>query len=56
MKTVDTDEHPRPDTTLEALAKLPATFRSPRSIALVIGTNVHGGRQVKEMARERGVQ
>lgn len=24
---VDTDEHPRPDTTTEALSKLPALFR-----------------------------
>ncbi|MEX2450098.1 MAG: acetyl-CoA C-acyltransferase, partial [Rhodospirillales bacterium] len=30
--TVDTDEHPRPDTTIEKLAKLPAPFREGGSV------------------------
>src|ERR1700693_6018671 len=30
--TVDTDEHPRPDTTLEALGKLKTPFRNPGTV------------------------
>jgi len=40
---VDTDEHPRPDTTLEALAKLPTPFREHGTVTAGNASGVNDG-------------
>jgi 3-oxoadipyl-CoA thiolase len=40
--TVSADEHPRPDTTLEALAKLKAPFKTPAPVGSVTAGNASG--------------
>jgi acetyl-CoA acyltransferase len=49
---VDTDEHPRADTTLEALAKLPAPFRSDGSITAGNASGVNDGAAALIIASE----
>ena len=41
--TVDSDEHPRPDTTVEALAKLPTPFREGGSVTAGNASGVNDG-------------
>ena len=43
MKTVSVDEHPRPDTTLEALAKLPAPFRAGGTVTAGNASGINDG-------------
>jgi acetyl-CoA acyltransferase len=43
VKTVCQDEHPRPDTTLEALAKLPAPFRENGTVTAGNSSGVNDG-------------
>ena len=42
-KLVDADEHPRPDTTIEALAKLAATFRTPGTVTAGNSSGINDG-------------
>jgi len=42
-RAVDTDEHPRPDTTLEALARLPAGFRKNGTVTAGNASGVNDG-------------
>ena len=42
-KIVDTDEHPRPDTTLEVLAKLPPAFKKGGSVTAGNSSGVNDG-------------
>ena len=42
-KIVDTDEHPRPDTTLEGLAKLPAAFREGGTVTAGNSSGINDG-------------
>jgi 3-oxoadipyl-CoA thiolase len=41
--TVDKDEHPRPDTTLEALAKLKPIVRDPGTVTAGNASGVNDG-------------
>ncbi|MBZ5642663.1 MAG: 3-oxoadipyl-CoA thiolase [Acidobacteriia bacterium] len=43
LKTVSEDEHPRPDTTLEALAKLPAPFRAGGTVTAGNASGINDG-------------
>ena len=49
---VDTDEHPRADTTLEALAKLPTPFRSGGSVTAGNSSGVNDGAAALIVASE----
>jgi 3-oxoadipyl-CoA thiolase len=49
---VDRDEHPRPDTTLEALAKLKTPFRSPGSVTAGNASGVNDGAAAMILASE----
>jgi acetyl-CoA acetyltransferase family protein len=42
-KTVSTDEHPRPDTTIEGLAKLPAPFREGGTVTAGNASGINDG-------------
>jgi len=42
-KVVDTDEHPRPETTLESLARLPTPFRSPGTVTAGNASGINDG-------------
>src|SRR5262249_46791527 len=50
--TVAQDEHPRPDTTLEALKKLKAPFRSPGTVTAGNASGVNDGAAAMILASE----
>ncbi len=50
---VDTDEHPRPDTTLEALAKLKTPFRNPGTVTAGNASGVNDGAAALILASEK---
>jgi 3-oxoadipyl-CoA thiolase len=52
---VDKDEHPRPDTTLEALAKLKTPFRSPGTVTAGNASGVNDGAAAMILASEGAV-
>src|SRR5262245_11413366 len=43
LKTIDTDEQPRPDTTLETLTRLPALFRTPGTVTAGNASGINDG-------------
>jgi acetyl-CoA acyltransferase len=49
---IDTDEHPRPDTTLEGLAKLKTPFRSPGTVTAGNASGVNDGSAALLLASE----
>ena len=51
---VDTDEHPRPDTTLEQLAKLKTPFRNPGTVTAGNASGVNDGAAALLLASEEG--
>ena len=53
---VDTDEHPRPDTTLEQLAKLRAPFRNPGTVTAGNASGVNDGAAAMIIASEAAVK
>ncbi len=53
---VDTDEHPRPETTLEALAKLRAPFRAGGSVTAGNASGVNDGAAALIVASEAAVK
>ncbi len=53
---VDTDEHPRPDTTLEALARLPTPFREGGSVTAGNASGVNDGACAMLVASEAAVE
>lgn len=55
-RVVDTDEHPRPDTTLEALARLPAPFRKGGSVTAGNASGVNDGAAALLLASEAAVK
>jgi len=56
MMTVNADEHPRPDTTLEALGKLKPAFRSPGTITAGNASGVNDGAAAMIIASEDAVK
>jgi len=59
--TVSTDEHPKPDTTLEQLSKLPAAFEKDGSVTAGNSSGINDGAAAVVLAREsalaaRGLQ
>lgn len=52
---VDTDEHPRPDTTLEQLAKLKTPFRNPGTVTAGNASGVNDGAAAMILASESAV-
>jgi 3-oxoadipyl-CoA thiolase len=52
---VDADEHPRPDTTLEALAKLKTPFREPGTVTAGNASGVNDGAAALILASEAAV-
>ena len=55
-KTITTDEHPRADTTLEALARLPTPFRSPGTVTAGNAAGVNDGAAAVIVASEAAVK
>ena len=53
---VDADEHPRPDTTLEALAKLPTPFRDGGSVTAGNASGVNDGAAALIVASENAAR
>jgi acetyl-CoA acyltransferase len=53
---VDTDEHPRPDTTLEGLAKLKTPFRNPGTVTAGNASGVNDGAAALILASEGAAQ
>ncbi len=53
---VDTDEHPRGDTTLEKLAKLPAPFRDGGTVTAGNASGLNDGACALLLASERGMK
>lgn len=53
---VSTDEHPRPDTTLEGLAKLKPAFRSPGTVTAGNASGVNDGAAAMIVASESAVK
>jgi 3-oxoadipyl-CoA thiolase len=53
---VDADEHPRPDTTLEALAKLKTPFREPGTVTAGNASGVNDGAAALILASAAAVQ
>ncbi|HEY1930638.1 MAG TPA: 3-oxoadipyl-CoA thiolase [Acetobacteraceae bacterium] len=53
---VDTDEHPRPDTTLEMLAKLRTPFREPGTVTAGNASGVNDGAAALIIASEDGAR
>src|SRR6185436_14812430 len=53
---VDRDEHPRPDTTLEQLAKLKTRFRSPGTVTAGNASGVNDGATAMIVASEAAVK
>jgi 3-oxoadipyl-CoA thiolase len=56
MVKVDKDEHPRPDTTLEQLAKLKTPFRNPGTITAGNASGVNDGAAALILASEAAVK
>jgi 3-oxoadipyl-CoA thiolase len=54
--TVDRDEHPRPDTTLEQLAKLKTPFRNPGTVTAGNASGVNDGAAAMILASEAAVK
>jgi 3-oxoadipyl-CoA thiolase len=54
--TVDRDEHPRPDTTLEQLAKLRTPFRNPGTVTAGNASGVNDGAAAIVIASEAAVK
>jgi 3-oxoadipyl-CoA thiolase len=54
--TVDKDEHPRPDTTLEALAKLKPIVRNPGTVTAGNASGVNDGAAAMILASEAAVK
>jgi 3-oxoadipyl-CoA thiolase len=54
--TVDKDEHPRPDTTVEALAKLKTPFRNPGTVTAGNASGVNDGAAAMILASEAAVK
>ena len=54
--TVDTDEHPRPDTTLEGLAKLPTPFRDGGTVTAGNSSGVNDGAAALVLASGEGAK
>jgi 3-oxoadipyl-CoA thiolase len=54
--TVDRDEHPRPGTTLEKLAKLPALFRQPGTVTAGNASGVNDGACAMIVASEQAAR
>src|SRR5215470_11696357 len=54
--TVDKDEHPRPDTTLEQLAKLKTPFRNPGTVTAGNASGVNDGAAALILASEAAVK
>ena len=54
--SVDKDEHPRPETTLEALAKLKAAFRNPGTVTAGNASGVNDGAAAMIVASEEAVK
>jgi 3-oxoadipyl-CoA thiolase len=52
---VDADEHPRPDTTLEALARLKTPFRNPGTVTAGNASGVNDGAAAMILASESAV-
>jgi len=52
---VDTDEHPRPDSTLEALARLPAPFRANGTVTAGNASGINDGAAALLLASEAAV-
>ena len=55
-KLVGEDEHPRPETTLEALAKLPTPFRKGRTVTAGNASGVNDGAAALLIASESAVK
>jgi acetyl-CoA acyltransferase len=53
VKTISQDEHPRPDTTLEALAKLPAPFRAGGTVTAGNASGINDGACAMFVASEQ---
>ncbi|MGZ5827008.1 MAG: 3-oxoadipyl-CoA thiolase [Xanthobacteraceae bacterium] len=53
---VDADEHPRPDTTLEALARLKTPFRNPGTVTAGNASGVNDGAAAMIVASEKAVK
>ena len=53
---IDTDEHPRPETTAEGLAKLKTPFRNPGSVTAGNASGVNDGAAAMIVASERAVK
>ena len=53
---VDKDEHPRPDTTLEQLAKLKTPFRNPGTVTAGNASGVNDGAAAMIVASEAAVK
>lgn len=53
---IDTDEHPRPQTTLEALAKLPTPFRHGGSVTAGNASGVNDGAAALVVASEKAIR
>jgi 3-oxoadipyl-CoA thiolase len=56
MTSVDQDEHPRPDTTLEQLAKLKTPFRNPGTVTAGNASGVNDGAAAMIVASEAAVK
>src|SRR5450631_4024492 len=54
--TVDRDEHPRPDTTLEQLAKLKTPFRNPGTVTAGNASGVNDGAAAMILASDAAVK
>ena len=54
--TVDKDEHPRPETTLEALSKLKTPFRNPGTVTAGNASGVNDGAAAMILASEDAVK
>jgi len=54
--TASTDEHPRPDTTLDALAKLKPAFRTPGTVTAGNASGVNDGAAAMIVASEEAVK
>jgi 3-oxo-5,6-didehydrosuberyl-CoA/3-oxoadipyl-CoA thiolase len=52
-KMVEVDEHPRPDTTIEGLAKLAATFRNPGTVTAGNSSGINDGACAMFVASEQ---
>jgi 3-oxoadipyl-CoA thiolase len=56
MVKIDTDEHPRPDTTLEQLTKLKTPFRNPGTVTAGNASGVNDGAAALILASEAAVK